>query len=206
MWILITLLQLYFLFSGPDLIHLDEDDIAQKSCLMPSLKIEHRERPLQKIDVHSLTDSEEINVVARTHLRFGACPSLFPHCFLLFHGGLIKMHPLNLSSGHHNNYRSSSISRLTVEKTNPWSLLLRTRCWFTSLKAWERQFGVPDVTSDRKKSFWMRNYKQKSFCGNKWKTDNWFFCFPEIINNLTYKKNNGKSTTATWVIHERWLC
>ncbi len=29
---------------------------------MPSPKIESWERPLQKIDVHSLTDSEEINV------------------------------------------------------------------------------------------------------------------------------------------------
>lgn len=54
--------------------------------------------------------------VAWVHLRFGACPSLFPRCFVLFHDGLIKMHRLNLSSGRHNNYRSSSISRLTVKK------------------------------------------------------------------------------------------
>lgn len=54
--------------------------------------------------------------VAWAHLRFVACPSLFPRCFVLFHDGLIKMHRLNLSSGHWNNYRSSSISRLTVKK------------------------------------------------------------------------------------------
>lgn len=37
--------------------------------------------------------------VAWVHLRFAACLSLFPRCFVLFHDCLIKMHRLNLSSG-----------------------------------------------------------------------------------------------------------